>query len=111
MRHSGVLDQPRVFRYHGPTKTRSIEVDDDTAAALTQRAAERGVSVPELVAELVTLEAGPVGAEWGDVAELDRRWKAFQAQDSVAANDDVVRWLQTWGTPAFRSWRFSALTG
>jgi predicted transcriptional regulator len=86
-------------------KTRSIEVDDDTAAALTQRAAERGVSVPELVAELVTLEAGPVVAEAGDVAELDRRWKAFEAQDAVAANDDVVRWLQTWGTPAFRSWR------
>jgi predicted transcriptional regulator len=86
-------------------KTRSIEVDDDTATALTQRAAERGVSVPELVAELVTLEAGPVVAEAGEIAELDRRWKAFEAQGSVAANDDVVRWLQTWGTPAFRGWR------
>jgi hypothetical protein len=39
-----------------------------------------------------------------EVAELDRRWQAFQAQDSVASNDDVVRGLQTWGTPAFRSW-------
>ena len=86
-------------------KTRSIEVDDDTATALTQRAAERGVSVPELVAELVTLEAGPVVAEAGDIAELDRRWKAFEAQGSVAANDDVVRWLESWGAPAFRSWR------
>jgi predicted transcriptional regulator len=86
-------------------KTRSIEVDDDTATALTQRAAERGVSVPELVAELVTLEAGAVAAEAGDITELDRRWKAFEAQGSVAANDDVVRWLQTWGTPAFRSQR------
>jgi predicted transcriptional regulator len=85
-------------------KTRSIEVDDATAAALTQRAAERGLSVPELVAELVTLEAGPV-AEAGDIAELDSRWKAFKTQDSVAANDEVVRWLQSWGTPAFRSWR------
>ena len=85
-------------------KTRS-EVDDETATALTQRAAERGVSVPELVAELVTLEAGAVAAEAGDIAELDRRWKAFETQASVAANDDVVRWLQTWGTPAFRSWR------
>jgi predicted transcriptional regulator len=85
-------------------KTRSIEVDDATATALTQRAAERGVSVPELVAELVTLEAGPVVAEAADIAELDRRWKAFEAQGSVAANDEVVRWLQTWGTPAFRSW-------
>jgi predicted Rossmann fold nucleotide-binding protein DprA/Smf involved in DNA uptake len=63
--------------------TQIIEIDDDTAMALKQRAAERGLSVPELVAELVTLEA----------------------QGSVAANDDVVRWLQTWGTPAFRNWR------
>ena len=86
-------------------KTRSIEVDDDTATALTQRAAERGVSVPELVAELVTLEAGPDAADAGDIAELDSRWKAFEAQGSVAPGDNVVRWLQTWGTPSFRSWR------
>jgi predicted transcriptional regulator len=86
-------------------KTRSIEVDDDTATALTQRAAERGVSVPELVAELVTLEAGPVVAGAVDIAELDKRWKAFEAQGSMAASDEVVRWLRTWGTPGFRSWR------
>jgi predicted transcriptional regulator len=88
-----------------PTKTQTIEIDNDTAMVLKQRAAERGLSVPELVAELATLEAGPADADVGDIAELDRRWKAFEAQDSVAANDDVVRWLQTWGTPAFRSWR------
>jgi predicted transcriptional regulator len=84
-------------------KTQTIEIDDDTAAVLKQRAAERGVSVPELVAELVTLEVG--SAEAGDIAELDRRWTAFEGQASVAANGDVVRWLQTWGTPAFRGWR------
>ena len=86
-------------------KTQTIEIDDETATVLKQRAAERGVSVPELVAELVTLEAGPVDADVDDIAELDRRWKAFEAQGSVSANEDVVRWLQTWGTPAFRSWR------
>ena len=85
-------------------KTRSIEVDDDTAAALTQRAAERGVSVPELVAELVTLDATPVAADAMELAELDSRWKAFEAQQTVADSDEVVRWLQSWGTPAFRSW-------
>jgi len=83
-------------------KTQTIEIDDGTATALKRRAAERGVTVPELVAELATLAVSPVEA---DVAELDRRWQAFEAQDSVASNDDVVRWLQTWGTPAFRSWR------
>jgi hypothetical protein len=72
-------------------KTQIIEIDDDTATALKQCAAERGVSVPELVAELVTLEAGPAAADPNDIAELDRRWQAFERQGSVAANDDVVR--------------------
>lgn len=86
-------------------KTQTIEVDDDTAAMLNRRAAERGVSVPELVAELVTLDTHPAEANSEDIAELDRRWGAFQAQTSVTSNEDVVRWLQTWGTPAFRKWR------
>jgi predicted transcriptional regulator len=86
-------------------KTQTIEVDNETATALKQRAAERGVSVPELVAELATLAAGPAEAGGEDIAELDRRWTEFEAQDSTASNPEVVRWLQTWGTPAFRSWR------
>lgn len=86
-------------------KTETIEIDDSTATALKRRAAERGVTVPELVAELATLAVSPVEADVADVAELDRRWQTFEKQDSVASNDDVVRWLQTWGTPAFRSWR------
>jgi predicted transcriptional regulator len=85
-------------------KTQTIEIDDDTATALKQRAQERGVTVPELVAELVTLEISSTEADAADIAELDRRWSAFERQGSVAANDDVVRWLQTWGTPTFRSW-------
>jgi hypothetical protein len=78
---------------------------ENAATALRQRAEERGVTVPELVAELVTLAVSSVDADAADIAELDRRWNAFESQASVAANDDVVRWLQTWGTPAFRSWR------
>jgi hypothetical protein len=100
-----VLDQGHIFGYDRSMKTQTIEIDEDTATALKQRAGERGVTVPELVAELVTLEAGPVDVDAGDIVELDRRWNAFVAQDSVAGNDDVVRWLQTWGAPAFRSSR------
>jgi predicted transcriptional regulator len=86
-------------------KPQTIEIDNDTATALKQRAQQRGLTVPELVAELVTLEVGSVDADAADIAELDRRWNAFEAQGSGVANDEVVRWLQTWGTPAFRSWR------
>jgi hypothetical protein len=72
-------------------KTQTIELDDATATALRQRAEERGVSVPELLAELLVLEAGPTRAGDDEIAELDRRWNAFEAQVSVISNDDVVR--------------------
>jgi len=85
-------------------KTHTIEIDDDTAAALKQRAEERGVSVPELVAELAAIEIGPAEADRDDIAELDRRWQAFEAQSGTISNDEVIKWLRTWGTPAFRSW-------
>jgi len=86
-------------------KTQTIEIDDATANALKQRAEERGVSVPELVTELLTLDTGSVEVDPRAIAELDRRWRTFQAQDKTISNEEVVRWLQTWGTPAFRRWR------
>jgi predicted transcriptional regulator len=40
-----------------------------------------------------------------DIAELDRRWARIEAGEATIPHDDVVRWLETWGTPAFRRWR------
>jgi hypothetical protein len=85
-------------------KTHTIEVDEATAATLETRAAERGVSVSELVAELVMLDSEPLVVEPGEIAELDRRWKSVEAGGATASNAEVVRWLRTWGTPAFRRW-------
>jgi len=81
---------------------KTIEIHDETATALKQRAEQRGLSVSEVVAELATLEIG-MEADEEAIAELDRRWLAFEAQSSVTSNEDVVKWLHTWGTPAFRS--------
>jgi len=39
-----------------------------------------------------------------DVAELDRRWAAIEEGEPTISNDAVVRWLRTWGSPAFKSW-------
>jgi hypothetical protein len=80
-------------------KTESIEVDPATAAALKTRAAERGVSVSELVAELV-----PMAPNDEAVAELDRRWAATKAGQKTIAQADIEAWLRTWGTPEFRPW-------
>jgi predicted transcriptional regulator len=78
-------------------KTESIEVDPATAAALKTRAAERGVSVSELVAELV-----PMAPDDEAVAELDRRWAAAKAGRKTIPQADIEAWLRTWGTPEFR---------
>ena len=85
-------------------KTQTIEVDEVTATTLKTRAAERGVSVSQLVADLVTLESEPIAVDLDEIAELDRRWRAVEAGTPTVPHADVVRWLRTWGTPAFRRW-------
>jgi hypothetical protein len=84
--------------------TRTIEIDAATADELEARAATRGVSVGQMVAELVALgeASAPAGAE--DVAELDRQWAEIEAGAPTVPHEKVARWLETWGTPTFRPW-------
>ena len=44
-------------------------------------------------------------ASRAEMTELDRQWAAIKAGEPTIAHDDVVRWLDTWGTPRFRSWK------
>jgi predicted transcriptional regulator len=81
-----------------------IEVDERTADVLQARAAELGVTVSELVAELATLDSEPVVVASDEIAELDRRWKKIEAGQSPVPHERVVRWLRTWGTWRFRPW-------
>jgi hypothetical protein len=80
-----------------------IEVDKTTADALKARAADRGISVAELLSELAN-QAGAVTADPSVVAELDRRWAKVEAGERTVPNADVVRWLETWGSPDFKPW-------
>lgn len=80
-----------------------IEVDKDTAEALKARAADRGISVAELLNELAQ-QGGPVAVEPSQIAELDRRWAKVEAGGKTVQNADVVRWLETWGSPDFKPW-------
>jgi hypothetical protein len=56
-----------------------IEIDERTADVLHARAAELGVTVSELVAELATLDSEPIAVDSDEIAELDRRWKKIEA--------------------------------
>ena len=84
--------------------TRTIEIDAATADELEARAATRGVSVGQMVAELVALDHTSVPADVEDIAELDRQWAEIEAGAPTVPHEKVARWLETWGTPAFRPW-------
>ncbi len=85
-------------------KVRTIEVDAATADTLEARAGERGMSVGELVAELVAFVDSHSPVDEDEIAELDRRWAAIEAGQPTVPHTEVVRWLETWGTPAFKPW-------
>lgn len=85
-------------------KVRTIEVDSTTADALEARAAERGVTVSELLAELVLFVDTQAPAGGDEIAEMDRQWAAIEAGQPTVPHEEVVRWLETWGTPAFKPW-------
>ena len=82
----------------------SIEVDKHTADVLQMRAAELGVTVPQLVAELATLESEPRDADAAEIAELDRL-AARATKGGRVPHDRVVHWLRTWGSTQFRPWQ------
>ncbi len=81
----------------------TITVDQDTARALQQRAADRGVSVAELVAMLATSESTPASVSGDGIAELNRRWQQAQSGEAVA-HAEVVEWLETWGSGEYAPW-------
>jgi predicted transcriptional regulator len=48
--------------------------------------------------------SAPVMVDPDERAELDQRWVAVEAREATVPHDEVVRWLETWGTPAFTPW-------
>jgi predicted transcriptional regulator len=85
------------------SKTRTIELGEATIAALKERADERGMSVPDLVAHYLDDDRAPIDTDAEQIAELDRRWAAVEAGRATVAHDRVLRWLETWATPAFKA--------
>jgi hypothetical protein len=79
-------------------KVRNIEVEVESAELLEARAAARGT----IVAELIALDDDSSVMEPGQLAELDRRWKSVEAGAKTVPHEEVVRWLETWGTQAYR---------
>jgi predicted transcriptional regulator len=84
--------------------TRSIEVDEATAKALDALAGERGVTVSAVVSDLVALGADTILPTAAELEELRRQSAAIRAGEATVTHDEVVRWVGTIGTPAYRPW-------
>ena len=90
------------------TKRRKIEVDAKTADVLEARAAARGQTVSELIADLVSDESSPdlesmraAGCgPWSPeiLAEDARRFADFQRTHEGVPWEDVKAWMKSWGT-------------
>ena len=86
-------------------KAFSITVDDETARRLQSRVADRGVTVPELVAELAACDAQPVTVEDDELTDLERVLARAVAPGGTVPHAEVTDWLKTWGTPDYRPWK------
>jgi hypothetical protein len=91
------------------SKLRKIEVDAATADVLEARARARGMSVSELIADLIGAEALPPAMEtmraagrgpWAPeiLAEDARRLAEFQRTREGVPWEEVKTWIQSWGT-------------
>lgn len=83
---------------------RNIEIDEATAIALEARAAEAGLSLSDLLAQMTSDLASPAEISDDALDELDRQWEAIRAGEPTVPHEEVARWLRTWGTSAFRPW-------
>ncbi len=86
---------------------RSVVVAEATAAALEEKAAAHGVTVAVLLAEWLALDELSPRDDPASIIELDKRWEAVRKGKGAPTvlQGEVERWLETWGTPAFRGWR------
>jgi predicted transcriptional regulator len=92
-------------------KLRKIEVDAETADVLEARATARGLTVSQLIADLIEAEEtlpldllemreagrGPWAPEV--LAEDARRLAEFQRTREAVPWEEVKAWMQSWGTP------------
>lgn len=92
------------------TRVRQIDVDAETADALEARAASRGMTVTELLADLVGMQSdlpddleamraagrGPWAPEV--LAEDARRLAEYKRTGEGVPWEEVRAWMQSWGT-------------
>jgi predicted transcriptional regulator len=77
---------------------RTLEIDADTDARLTELAAERGQDVAAVLAEAVALLDSVVDIAGPDIAEDRRRLDTFASTGKAVPLHDVKAWVASWGS-------------
>lgn len=75
---------------------RTLEIDADTDARLTEMAAERGQDVAAVLAEAVALLDSVVDLAGPDIAEDRLRLDTFATTRMAVPLDDVKAWVASW---------------
>jgi predicted transcriptional regulator len=78
--------------------SRTLEIDADTDARLSEMATERGQEVAAVLAEAVALLDSVVDLEGPDIAEDRRRLDEFERTRLAIPLDEVKAWVASWGS-------------
>jgi predicted transcriptional regulator len=95
-----MLDKPGRGNYHYAMNIirRTLEIDADTDARLTEMAAERGQDVAAVLAEAVALLDSVVEPAGPDIAEDRRRLDEFLHNRKAVPLTDAKAWVASWDT-------------
>lgn len=53
---------------------------------------------------MTKVERKAIHPDADDIRDLDRQWAEIEAGVPTVPHEKVARWLETWGTPAFKPW-------
>jgi predicted transcriptional regulator len=81
------------------TVRRILDLDPRTNTRLDTLAAERGQDAATVVADAVELLDTDLDIEGPDIEEDRRRVREFERTREAIPFEDVMAWVQSWGTP------------
>jgi predicted transcriptional regulator len=81
------------------TVRRTLDLDPETDARLNALAAEKGQDAAAVVADAVTLLDSILNIEGPDIEEDLRRLREFERTGEAVPAEDVLMWVESWGTP------------
>ena len=80
------------------TVRRILDLDPMTDARLRELAAERGQEASTIIAQAISLLDSVIDVEGPDVDEDLRRLREFERTGEAVPGQEVMAWVESWGT-------------